>query len=116
MSLRSPLREINSAIPGTPGSLGNSSLSDILEDYDPELERLKRENQRKDELITVLQERLVNTPKPKSSKPGNFLRPSPIVTHHLHRRLDFEKERRKALATKLDILAESIEKELARAS
>ena len=102
--MRSPLRDLNSRPFDEPSSSEN-------EEYFPELERLKSENTRKDQLINFLHERLLTTPKP---KPAQTLRPSPIVENHLHRRIAAEIKRRKQIADKLDFLASEIEAELQR--
>ncbi len=81
------------------------------EEYFPELERLKGENQRKDQLISFLHDRLLTTPKPKAAL---RLRPSPAVENHIHRRIGFEVERRKKVAENLELLASEIERELSR--
>ena len=94
--MRTPLREIH---------------EDSSEEYIPELEQLRSENLRKDALINLLHERLLNTPKPLHAIP---LRPSAAAERCLHMHLTQELERRKKVAERLEFLARGIENEIFR--
>jgi len=92
---RSPLKERH-------GNFEESSSDE--ESYFPELERLKGENDRKDQLITFLHERLLVTPKPKVA---HRILPSP--------RLENQRvAKNREIAEKLETLAAEIEHELSR--
>jgi len=105
MSHRNPLQSIKLNSGNEPASESSSES----EEYFPELEILKTENKRKDQLINFLQERLMTTPKPKMAQ---RLEPSPLLGRNLSSRFAEETARRRQVAAKLELLASEIEREL----